>query len=151
MIVLAIHDGHDAGVCLIKDGKEVWVSSEERRVNSKNFNGVPVKSIEAVLKRAGVNAKDVDMIALAGQLRTVAPTREYRRVYSVMSGVYSLARSHKATEMARWLLPKFKKRTALMEHLRSLGIADKPMKAYDHHLTHAATAHFHKPWEGDTL
>ena len=43
MIVLAIHDGHDAGACVIRDGKEVWVSSEERRVNSKNFSGVPVR------------------------------------------------------------------------------------------------------------
>ena len=57
MTVLAIHDGHDAGACLIRDGKELWVSSEERRVNSKNFSGVPVRSIDAVLKKAGVIGK----------------------------------------------------------------------------------------------
>src|SRR3982751_4147770 len=116
MTVLAIHDGHDAGVCLIQDGKKIIVSSEERRVNSKNFNGVPVQSIAAVMKKAGVTAKDIDFIALAGRLRTVAPVRAYRKSYSVLSVAYSLARSHAATDFARWLLPRLKKRQALMEH-----------------------------------
>src|SRR5215475_7893890 len=146
MTVLAIHDGHDAGVCLIQDGNKVIVSSEERRVNSKNFSGVPVQSIAAVMKKAGVTAKDIDLIALAGRLRTVAPVREYRRSYSVLSYAYSLARSHAATDFARWLLPKFKKRKDLMDHLATIGMADKPIKAYDHHLTHAATAYYHRPW-----
>jgi carbamoyltransferase len=151
MIVLAIHDGHDAGACLIRDGKDVWVSSEERRVNSKNFSGVPTLSIQAVLNRAGVTPKEVDLVAVAGKLRTVAPTREYKRIYSVLSWAYSLARSHAATNLARSILPRIKKRQALMDHLASLGMADKPVQFYDHHLTHAATAYFHRPWDGDTL
>ena len=151
MIVLAIHDGHDAGACLIRDGREIWVSSEERRVNSKNFSGVPIQSIDAVLRKAGVTANDVDLIAVAGRLRTVAPTREYKPAYSVLSVAYSLARSHQATDLARWLLPRIKKRKALLGHLAALGINDKPVRYYDHHLTHAATAYFHKPWQGDTL
>jgi carbamoyltransferase len=151
MIILAIHDGHDAGACLLRDGREIWVSSEERRVNSKNFNGVPVKSIDALLKKAGVTARDVDMIAVAGQLRTVAPTREYKKSYSVLSWAYSLARSHAATDLARKILPRIKKRHALMQHLATLGMGDKPLQLYDHHLTHAATAYWHRPWEGDTL
>ncbi len=151
MIVLAIHDGHDSGVCLLKDGKDPIVSSEERRRNSKNYAGTPSESIGAVLKAGGVSAKDIDLIALSGRLRMVPVTRDYKPVDSVSQLMYKLARSHTATNFARWLLPKMKRRQALMDHLAGLGLADKPAIAYDHHETHAATAYFHRPWqEGDT-
>ena len=62
MIVLGINDGHDAGVCLMKDGVPVLVSSEERRLNVKNHAGIPTESISAVFKRTGIDPKDVDAI-----------------------------------------------------------------------------------------
>src|SRR5580704_4182874 len=143
MIVLGIHDGHDSGAALLRDGKELLVSVEERRRNSKNYSGVPTISIDTVLKHAGITAKDVDLIALSGRLRTVVPVREHRKIYDVLGVLYSLARSQSATSLAQWLLPKLKRRTALMNHLASIGLAQKPIVAYDHHLTHAATAFYH--------
>jgi carbamoyltransferase len=151
MIVLGIHDGHDAGAALLKDGKELLVSVEERRRNSKNYSGVPTLSIDAVLKHGGITAKDVDLIALSGRLRTVAPIRKPLKIYSLLGVAYSLARSQTATSFAQWLLPKLKPRTELMNHLQSIGLADKPIEAYDHHLTHAATAFYHRPWTDDAL
>ncbi len=151
MIVLGIHDGHDSGAALLRDGKELLVSVEERRRNSKNYSGVPTLSIDALLKHAGITGKEIDLIALSGRLRTVAPVREHRKIYSVLGILYSLARSQSATSLAQWLLPKFKRRTQLMNHLASMGLADKPIVAYDHHLTHAATAFYHRPWTEDTL
>jgi carbamoyltransferase len=151
MIVLGIHDGHDAGAALLRDGKELLVSVEERRRNSKNYSGIPTISIEAVLKNAGITANDVDLIALSGRLRTVAPIRQPLKIYSVLGVLYSLARSQSATSLAQWLLPKLKRRTELMNHLTSIGLANKPIVAYDHHLTHAATAFYHRPWSDDAL
>jgi carbamoyltransferase len=151
MIVLGIHDGHDSGATLLRDGKELLVSVEERRRNSKNYSGVPTLSIESLFKRTGITAKDIDLIALSGRLRTAAPVREQRKVYNVLGVLYSLARSQSATSLAQWLLPKLKRRTELMAHLASIGLADKPIEAYDHHLTHAATAFYHRPWTDDAL
>lgn len=151
MIVLAIHDGHDSGACLLKDGKEIWVSPEERRRNSKNYSGIPSLSIEALMKKMGITAKDIDYIALSGTLRTAVPVREPRKIYTVLGFMYSLARSHTATNFARWLLPKLKRRTDLLEYLAGIGLGDKPMKAYDHHACHAATAFYHRPWSDDAL
>src|SRR5205809_5819414 len=76
MIVLAIHDGHDAGACLLRDGKIVLHSSEERRRNIKNLAGFPTESVQQLFKRSGIDPKDVDLITVCGKLRTVAPTRE---------------------------------------------------------------------------
>jgi carbamoyltransferase len=151
MIVLGIHDGHDSGAVLLRDGKELLVSVEERRRNTKNYAGTPSLSIEALFKKAGITAKDVDLIALSGRLRTAAPTREPRKIYSVLGVLYSLARSQTATSLARWLIPKLKRRTALLEYLAETGLGDKPIIAFDHHLTHAATAYFHRPWTDDAL
>jgi carbamoyltransferase len=151
MIVLGIHDGHDSGATLLRDGKELLVSVEERRRNSKNYSGVPTLSIESLFKRTGIAAKDIDLIALSGRLRTAAPVREQRKVYNVLGVLYSFARSQSATSLAQWLLPKLKRRTELMAHLASIGLADKPVEAYDHHLTHAATAFYHRPWTDDAL
>ena len=45
MIILSVHDGHDAGACLLRDGKVVLYSAEERRRNVKNYAGIPAQSL----------------------------------------------------------------------------------------------------------
>lgn len=148
MIILGIHDGHDAGVCLLRDGRNVVCSSEERRRNSKNWAGVPEQSIAAVLKRSGTDPKDIDLIALSSRIRTTVPTRGHKRIYSVLNFLSSIARTEIGTAFGRWLLPKLRRRADLMKCLAESGLADTPVTAFDHHLSHAATAHFNRPWDG---
>ena len=142
MIVLGIHDGHDSGVCLLRDGKVLCCSSEERRRNVKNYAGVPEQSIAAVFDFTGVDPKDVDLIALSGRIRTTAPMREHKPIYSVLTVLYSLARTEAATAAGQWLLSKLRKRRELMTFLEGFGLGDTPTCAYDHHLTHAACAYY---------
>jgi len=149
MIVLSVHDGHDSGVCLLRDGKVLCCSSEERRRNVKNYAGVPEHSIAAVFEFTQVDPKDVDLIALSGRIRTTAPTREHKPIYSVLTVLYSLARTEAATAAGQWLLSKLRKRRELMAFLEGFGLGDTPVRAYDHHLTHAACAYYHRPWDDD--
>lgn len=151
MIVLSIHDGHDSGVCLLQDGRQLYCSSEERRRNVKNYAGVPELSIAEVFKRTGVAPKDIDLIALSGRIRTTVPTREHKPIYSVLSVLYSLARTETATSLGQWLLVRMRKRQELMRFLAEFGLGDKQVIAYDHHLTHAATAYHHRPWSEDSI
>jgi carbamoyltransferase len=151
MIVLAIHDGHDAGVCLLRDGNMLYCSSEERRRNEKNFAGVPELSVVEVFKRTGIDPRDVDMIALSGRIRTTVPTRGDKPVYSVLGMMYSLARSEWATSLGQWALSKVRRRHELLNYLESMDLGDKPIIAYDHHRTHAACAYYHRPWDDDAL
>jgi carbamoyltransferase len=148
MIVLGINDGHDAGVCLFRDGEVLVVSNEERRRNVKNHAGIPDQSIAEVLRRTGVDPKDVDLITLSSMIRTTVPTRGHKPIYPVLHVLTSLARSEAATAAGRWLLPKIRKRADLLRCLAESGLGNKPIRSYDHHLCHAATAHFHRPWEG---
>lgn len=82
-------------------------------------------------------------------IRTTFPTREHKPIYSFLSFMTPLARSQAATRAARWLLPKLRKRAELDACLAEFGLAGKPVRAYDHHLCHAATAHFHRPFAAE--
>jgi carbamoyltransferase len=149
MIVLGINDGHDAGICLMRDGEVVLVSNEERRINKKNAAGVPTESLKVAFARTGISPKDVDRIALSSMIRTTVPVRDQSpTVYTALTSLYSLGRTEWGTRFGRWLLPKLRKRADLLSTLADMGLADKTVQGYDHHLCHAATAHYHRPWDG---
>ncbi len=146
MIVLGVHDGHDAGAALFQDGKVILCSSEERRRNVKNYAGVPEQSLKALFDRSGLSPKDVDLVALSGLIRTTVPSREYKPIHSVLQLLWWIGRTETATHWGRWLLQKWRKRKELMACLADMGMGDKPVIPFDHHLCHAATAYYHRPW-----
>jgi carbamoyltransferase len=146
MIILGINDGHDSGVCLMRDGRVVLCSSEERRLNEKNHAGIPAQSIAAVFRRSGIDPRDVDLVTLSSRIRTTVPTRGYKPIYSVLHVLYSLGRTEAGTTLGRWLLSRLRKRKDLLNCLAEHGMGDKPVLPFDHHLCHAATAYYHRPW-----
>ncbi len=106
MIILGINDGHDSGVCLFRDGRIILCSSEERRLNAKNYAGVPTQSIAAVFRRSGIDPREVDLVALSSRIRTTVPTPAINRSTMVLNllsslatnGVGNIARSMAAVE-----------------------------------------------------
>ena len=53
---------HDAAACLIKDGKIVAASEEERFNRIKHSTGLPTKAIRYCLETAGINFSQIDCI-----------------------------------------------------------------------------------------
>lgn len=150
-IVLGIHDGHNAGAALVQDGRVVAAISEERLVNEKNYSGTPVNAIREVFRIAGIPPAELDLIAVAGLIRTHAPLKErplhvvaYERFASVFS-------SH----LVNKLLVDSLHRRRLMEELhdlfKELGIDRKSCFFIEHHTAHAACAYYQRPWEDRTL
>ena len=117
MITLGINDGHDAGACLMQDGAVLLHSSEERRRNSKNYAGIPDRSISTVFQATGIDPRDVDLITLSSTIRTTVPTREYKPIYSVLQLLWSLGRTDFGTKVGRWLLSRLRRRRALLDCL----------------------------------
>lgn len=150
MIVLGIHDGHDAGACLLVNGKIVAFSAEERRLNRKNFTGVPKLSIETVLQMAGVKANQINLIAISGIIRTASLSIEKDQGRSIMHLLNQVgARSQLGVKIGRAVLSRMRKSSALEAYLDSSGLGLIPRKIFDHHECHAACAFFNRPWEGD--
>ncbi len=65
MIILGIHDGHNASAAISVDGKPVALMGEERCTYKKNDMGFPLKAIEACLQIAGLKASDIDQVAFS--------------------------------------------------------------------------------------
>ncbi|ALM74810.1 carbamoyltransferase family protein [Thermococcus barophilus] len=67
-MILGIHDGHDAGAVLIKDG-EIYAVNEERLNRIKHYRGFPKLSVLKVLEMGNVPPDEVELIAIAGIFR----------------------------------------------------------------------------------
>ncbi|WP_461208442.1 carbamoyltransferase C-terminal domain-containing protein [Desulfocurvus sp. DL9XJH121] len=65
ILILGIHDGHNCGATLTRNGVVLASVSEERLTRRKNEVGFPAKSIVEVLRIAGVGAGDLDEAAYA--------------------------------------------------------------------------------------
>lgn len=69
MYILGIHLHHDAGAALIKDGKLIAASDEERFNRIKHWgNGFPKNAIKFVLEHEGISIDEVDYIALPSKI-----------------------------------------------------------------------------------
>ena len=64
MKILGIHDGHNAAVCLLEDGKIVIAEQEERYTYEKNQGGMPVNTIKQILNNDPLDS--IDKIAFVG-------------------------------------------------------------------------------------
>ena len=77
MIILGIHDGHNASASLLVDGKLVCALGEERLSKGKHHYGYPDMAIKTVLQTAGIKANDIDHIAVS--TKTLPPAYFYTR------------------------------------------------------------------------
>jgi carbamoyltransferase len=64
MYILGIHDGHGAGVALLRNGKIICQIREDQIINVKYFIGFPHKSIDFVLKRAKIKPSEINYVVL---------------------------------------------------------------------------------------
>ncbi len=67
MIILGIHDGHNASAALIIDGKLTCAIAEERISRQKNHYGYPKNAIKTVLESSGISIKEIDKIAMSSK------------------------------------------------------------------------------------
>jgi len=152
MIIVGLSPtAHESAVGILVDGRIVAAASEERFTRVKNQGGFPTRALEFCLKKAGVEAKDVDHVAYAALpfhkerlLDVVNYGQNVRYVAtaggSAKSRIYHLA--NYARGLARndsWVTGKNEK--LILGALRSFGLEQK-MVFVDHHLAHCASAYF---------
>ena len=66
MIILGISDSHESHACILKSGKILAASAEERFSRVKTDCGYPKNAIEKVIEQSGINKNDIDMVVFAG-------------------------------------------------------------------------------------
>ena len=65
MIVLGIHDGHNASAALIINGELKCSIAEERLSRQKNHYGFPRQAIECVMDQGGIKPHQIDRVAMS--------------------------------------------------------------------------------------
>ncbi|MBA7494023.1 Decarbamoylnovobiocin carbamoyltransferase [subsurface metagenome] len=151
VVVLGIHDGHNAGAALIKNGSILAAISEERLNNIKNYSGPPLLSIKKVFQIAQIEPSETGIIALSGLLRTHAPLKEKPFHVKLYERLTPYVHSHVFCHMLVGVLHRFRKMDELNGLFQEMGISDREIFFVEHHLAHAACAYYQRPWEDKTL
>jgi carbamoyltransferase len=151
MLVLGIHDGHNASACLYRDGAVEAAIQEERLCRVKNWSGLPLQAVDAVLTTAGATLGDVDAIAMNGyyptrvsggreglivDLRSVDDPRVVLRRFATRA-VYRMVKPSP-------LYPVLRKRRqrARVARLLERGVPFEKFAFVEHHAAHAAAAYY---------
>ncbi|MFX0195386.1 MAG: carbamoyltransferase [Candidatus Hodarchaeota archaeon] len=144
--VLGLHDGHDAGAALVQDGKILAALQEERPRNIKHYSGTPEISMRQVFEIANVHPSEVDIIAVAGLVRTHAPYKENLLRVRLFERFTPFIASRTFAKLYVKILHKFRNMKTLKKCFDELGITDKTVIFIEHHLDHAMAAYHLSPW-----
>lgn len=152
VIVLGVHDGHNAGAALIRDGEVLAAINEERLNNIKNYSGVPTLSIKKVFEIAGIPPEEVTLIAVASFLRLDDPVKvEGNKLHFVAEHIAPLLHNKWFIKSSIKLFRPFRKRQELLQVFEELGMHKKHVQFIEHHVAHAACAYYQRPWNDKTL
>lgn len=138
MLVLGIHAGHDSSCAVVKDGRIVADVQEERFNRVKHSKDVPVKALAYCLKAADVKSiNDFDRVAIAG-VASGAPLRALLRLPMPKT----LRHTAKQFLEDAGILGRARIKPPL--YYADYGVRDSETKVVnvEHHLAHAASAHF---------
>jgi carbamoyltransferase len=151
--ILGIYDDHNCGCAIVEHGTILAAIEEERLSRIKFHNGttedgLPIRSLTAVLEMTGSDGKKLDRVAVA-----VAPPAELLKEV-----LRDLFKQH----VPRWFLHSFFSKSIRWDRyfllypywynwvrllkvkalLRKFDLGHLPIDLVDHHTAHAATAYY---------
>ncbi len=143
MRILGIHDGHNASVAMLEDGKLKWLIQEERLRREKNFDGFPEMALKKVMTLENLTAKDIDYVAMNGFYMPSPMNRTqllsaFRNYGGISSRIKSFLKSIPSIDSMK----ASKNRAMRLEKLRHFGFVESKIRFVDHHTCHASSAYF---------
>lgn len=146
MLTLGIHDGHNASICLMQDGKIVYVIQEERPTKEKNRHDFPFAAIKLMFEKTGFKPADIDEIGMNGY--TIGKPRDRKGILDQYAGFLkptSLLGIKKNLQKIPFIYNQYVAKNQAMRYanLAKAGFTDTAkIKFVEHHLTHAASAYY---------
>ncbi|MFQ5904045.1 MAG: carbamoyltransferase [Candidatus Binatia bacterium] len=141
MVILGINAYHaDASAALVVDGQLVAAAEEERFNRIKHSAGVPAQAIKACLKLGGLEARDIDHVAVARD-----PTARLAKKALYAIRVPKLALDRLAAWKTFGNIP-----SALASCLERSSLPARYHRV-EHHKAHLASSFFVSPFENAAL
>jgi carbamoyltransferase len=158
MIVLGIIDSKPSAAALVKDSQILTAVAEERLCRMKMASGMPRQAIQQVMDDAGISASDIDCVALAQRFCAYEPepvhwngwfesnngTRPRRFEFvsaSLAPLVGHIPLARKAHHRFKAMLSR-DRLEKIPELLQSVYGITAPVRFFDHHYCHAASAYY---------
>lgn len=130
---------HDAAAALLCDGQLMAAAEEERFTRKKHDSGFPEKAIEFCLRRAGIDASDLDYIIFYEK-----PFVKFERIIFTSLQTVPKSAGLFREAMKHWLLDKLWIKGLIKQ---KLGAEDGKILFSEHHVSHAASAFLCSPFE----
>jgi len=130
---------HDSAAVLIKDGKVIAASDEERFTRIKHDPSFPKNSIDFCLNKAGITAKDLSYVVFYEK-----PFLKFERIFLNSLKNVPLSGRFFRESMKEWFLDKIWIKSHI---LSNLNIDPKKLLFSEHHLSHIASSYFPSPFK----
>jgi len=130
---------HDSAAALIRDGEIVAAAQEERFSRRKHDDRFPSAAVRFCLETAGIQAKDVDLVAFYEK-----PLLKFERLVETYVGFAPAGLQSFRQALPRWVGGKLFVPRMLD---RELGTKGKRYVFPEHHESHCAGAFFPSPFE----
>ncbi|MAU64521.1 MAG: hypothetical protein CL882_00665 [Dehalococcoidia bacterium] len=144
MIILGISCYfHDASAALISDGQLIAAAEEERFTRIKHDYSYPTNAIEFCLKKASIDASDIDYVVFFEK-----PFTKFERL--LKTAIQGFPRTYWmfAQSMRTWLFDKLWIKGLISDHLK---IDPKNIMFSEHHISHAASAYYCSPFKESAI
>lgn len=142
--ILGIHDGHNCGATLTRDGKVVASICEERLTRRKNEVGYPRRSIDEVLRIGGVAAAELSEVVFASLfMHAPAYLTDLEKWYCV--GLAEQRAAESAPRDYQKVVFETRKRERIETASTHLGVPADRVSFVEHHLAHLAAAYYTAP------
>jgi carbamoyltransferase len=128
---------HDSAACLVKDGEIISAAQEERFTRKKHDHNFPSKAIDFCIKSAGLQAKDLDLVAFYDK-----PFLKFERLLETYLAYVPVGFTSFIKAMPLWIKEKLWMKEYIKDKLSYEGKVIFP----EHHESHAASAFFPSPF-----
>jgi carbamoyltransferase len=158
MLILGLIDSKPSAAAVLEDGEVVAAIAEERLCRLKLASGMPRAAIDAVLQQSGARPRDIDLVAVAQRVSVFEPqpvawngwfdsnSAQKDRKLEHLSAVLAPALGRLPLAVGTHHILKKLASTPRLPKIRFL-LRDQyqiaaPVRFFDHHYCHAATAFY---------
>lgn len=146
MYILGINAYHgDSSACILKDGKMIAATEEERFKRIKHWAGFPAEAIQFCLREAGISIEAVDHVTIS---RNPSANLHKKVLHSIKNLV--------SVKAIKDRLSNSRKVGGVKAELsRALGVEESKIKAeihnIEHHRSHLGSTFFASPFEESAI
>lgn len=151
MNILGINFGHGPAAALVIDGKVIAAIEEEKLIRKKGHIGFPLLATNYVLKMGTIGLKDIHYVAIGCEnlAEWSYSFAHLNRIFTDINLPEKIV--SKLLFIAKDRFPSLNYSPILVKYfyyqLAKLGIEKQKVILVEHHLAHAASAHYTSPWQ----